>query len=67
MSDTAEPGAIPAMAQEQARRIARGFKWLAQSYAAAGMAHDASRAERDSQRWLDYALSLAPAAPHNPA
>lgn len=47
------------MAAEKAQEIARGVKWLAQSYAEAGMVRDATRAERDSQWWLNHSMSLA--------
>jgi hypothetical protein len=49
MSATPESGRIPMMPAEKAQQIARGLKWLAQSYAEAGMLRDATRAERDSQ------------------
>jgi hypothetical protein len=58
MSDTPEATRIPKMPPDKAQEIARGLKWLAQSYADAGMARDATRAERDSQWWLTYALTL---------
>jgi hypothetical protein len=47
------------MPPEKAQEIARGLKWLAQSYYEAGMAREYARAERDSQWWLTYAISLA--------
>ena len=47
------------MPPEAAQEIARGWKWLAESYTQAGMLRDATRAERDSQWWLTYAISLA--------
>jgi hypothetical protein len=47
------------MAPDKAQDIARGLKWLAQSYEAAGMRRDSQRAEIDSQWWLAYAISLA--------
>lgn len=53
------PSAIPLMSPDHARDIARGLKWLAESYAEAGMALQATRAERDSQWWLGFALTLA--------
>ncbi len=43
----------------------RGLKWLAQSYAEAGMVRDATRVERDSQWWLNYSISLAHTPPHD--
>ena len=49
MSDTSEASRIPKMPPEKAQEIARGLKWLAQSYAEAGMTRDATRAQRDSQ------------------
>ena len=63
MSDTPEAGRVPLMPPEKAQDIARGLKWLAQSYAEAGMARDASRAERDSQWWLAHSMSLAQTPP----
>jgi hypothetical protein len=47
------------MPPEKAQDIARGLKWLAQSYGEVGMVREATRAERDSQWWLNYAISLA--------
>lgn len=63
MSDPIEQGRVPKMPPEAAQDIARGLKWLAQSYASAGMARDATRAERDSQWWLAYSLSLTQTQP----
>ena len=63
MSDTPEASRIPLMAADKAQEIGRGLKWLAQSYAEAGMVRDAARAERDSQWWLNYATSLAHTPP----
>jgi hypothetical protein len=51
------------MEPAKAQKIARGLTWLAQSYAEAGMARDATRAERDSHWWLAYANSLAQTPP----
>ncbi len=59
MSGTEDSGRIPLMAPDKAQDIARGLKWLAQSYEAAGMRRDSQRAEIDSQWWLAYAISLA--------
>ena len=67
MSDTPESSRIPLMAPEKAQQIARGLKWLAQSYAEAGMVRDATRAERDSQWWLNHSISLAQTPPHDHA
>ena len=53
------------MAAEKAQEIARGLKWLAQSYAEAGVVRDATRAERDSQWWLNHSISLAHTPPHD--
>ena len=53
------------MPAERAQAIARGLEWLAQSYAEAGMARDATRAERDSQWGLNYPISLAHTSPHD--
>jgi len=63
MSDTKESGRIPRMAPEKAQDIARGLKWLAQSYAKAGMQRHALRAGSDSQWWLAYSISLAQMPP----
>ena len=63
MSDEPDANQIPLMAPAKAQEIARGLKWLAQSYAEAGMARDASRSERDSHWWLAYANSLAQTPP----
>jgi hypothetical protein len=63
MSGTPEPGRSPLMAPEKAQEIARGLKWLAQSYAEAGMVRDSTRAERDSQWWLNYSISLSHTPP----
>ncbi len=51
------------MASDKAEEIARGLKWLGQSFAEAGMARDAARAARDSQWWMTYAISLAQQPP----
>jgi len=59
MSDTPEVSRIPKMPPAKAQEIARGLKWLAQSYAEAGMARDSTRAEQDSQLWMTYSISLA--------
>ena len=61
MSDTPPlpPSSVPLMSPERARDIARGLKWLAGSYAEAGMTQDAARCERDSQWWLAYTAPLA--------
>ena len=53
------------MPAEQAREIARGLKWLAQSYAEAGMVRDATKAERDSRWWLNRSISLTRTPPHD--
>jgi hypothetical protein len=50
------------MSPDKARDIARGLKWLAQSYTEAGMARDATVALRDSEWWLAYAITLAQTA-----
>jgi hypothetical protein len=65
MSDTPESSRVPLMPAHKAQQIARGLKWLAQSFAEAGMARDATRAERDSQWWLDHAISLSHTPPHD--
>jgi hypothetical protein len=63
MSDAPEAGRIPLMEPDKAQEIARGLKWLAQSYAEAGMTRDALRADRESQWWLAYSISLAQTPP----
>jgi len=55
MSDEPDANRIPLMAPAKAQEIARGLKWLAQSYA--------SRAERDSHWWLAHANALAQTPP----
>jgi hypothetical protein len=66
MSDKPEDASrIPVIAPDKAQEIARGLKWLAQSYAEAGMVRDAARSERDSQWWIAYAISLSHT--HKPA
>lgn len=64
VSDTPDASRIPLMSADQAQAIARGLKWLAQSYAEAGMVRVATRSERDSQWWLNYSISLAHTPPH---
>lgn len=59
MSDTPEANRIPLMPPERAQAIACGLKWMAQSYLEAGLTRDAVRADRDSQWWMTYALSLS--------
>ena len=54
---------IPLMSPVEAQEIARGHKWLAESYANAGMTRDAQRYERDSQWWLAYSISLSQTPP----
>ena len=63
MSDTPEARRVPKMTPEEAQEIARTLKGLAQSYAGAGMARDATRAERDSQWWMAYSASMAQTKP----
>jgi hypothetical protein len=65
MSDTPESSRIPLMAADKAQEIACGLKWLAQSYAGAGMVRDTTRARRDSQRWLNHSISLAQTTPRD--
>jgi hypothetical protein len=67
MSDTPDSSRIPLISAEKAQEIARGLKWLAQSYTEAGMVRDPTRAERDSQWWLNYSVSLAHTPPHDHA
>jgi hypothetical protein len=66
MSETPNGSRVPLMAPEKAQEIARGLKWLSESYASAGMTRDANRAERDSHWWLNYAQSLAATPPAKP-
>lgn len=65
MSDTPTlpPSMIPMMTAEKARDIGRGNKWMAQSYAEAGMTREATRCERDAVWWLAYAMTLANTKP----
>ncbi len=63
MSYTPEASRIPKMPPESAQEIARGLKWLAESYAKAGMTRNASQAERDSQWWMTYSISLSQIPP----
>ena len=65
MSDTPVFGRIPLMPAEKAQAMARGLKWLARSYVDAGIGRDATTAERDSQWWLNHAISLALTSPNN--
>jgi len=67
MSDTPDSSRIPLMPAENAQEVARGLKFLAQSYSEAGMVRDATRAERDSQWWLNHAISLAHTPPRDHA
>ena len=66
MSEQPEASRIPKMAPETAQDIARGYKWLAQSLTEGGMLREATRAERDSQWWLAYSISLAQTPPTQP-
>ena len=59
MSDVPDARRIPKMPPEAAQEIALGWKWLAESYAQAGMLRNASRAELDSQWWLTYSKLLS--------
>ena len=65
MSGTFDSSRVRLMAAEKAQDIARGVKWLAQSYGEAGMMRDATRAERDSQWWLNHSISVAHTPPHD--
>jgi hypothetical protein len=67
MSDAPESSHIPLMSAEQAQEIARGLKWLAQSYAEGGMVRNGTKAERDSQWWLNHSISPAHTPPHDHA
>ena len=64
MSDAPEASRTPKMPSAKAQEIACGLKWLAQSYAEAGMIRDATRAERDSQWWMTYSTLLAQTPPN---
>jgi len=70
MSDEPEFGLpmYPEMPAEQARYVARGYKALAENFAQHGIVSEANRAERQSQWWLAYSVSLAakPPAPKPP-
>jgi hypothetical protein len=50
---------VPMMTAAEARDLARGLKWLANSYASHGMTGEARRHERESEWWLGYASTLA--------
>lgn len=63
MNDIPEASRIPKMAPETALEIARGLKWLAESYTTVGMVRNATRAERDSQWWTKYSIWLAQIPP----
>jgi hypothetical protein len=65
MDDTPESSRVPLMPAAKAQEIARGLKWRAQSYAEAGMGRDATRAERDSQWWLNHSIFLAQTPPRD--
>lgn len=65
MSDTPVSIRIPLMSADKAQERVRGSKWLAQSYADAGMVRDVARAERGCQCWLNYSISLAHTPPHD--
>jgi hypothetical protein len=56
MSD--QPFLIPLMTPDKARDIARAHKWLANSYTEANMRREAATAQRESEWWLAYALTL---------
>ncbi len=53
------PSQIPLMSPDKARDIARGLRWMAVSYTEAGMTREANTAQRDSECWLAYAITLA--------
>jgi hypothetical protein len=57
MSDPPAP-AVPLMAPQKARDIARGLKWLADRFADAGMPEHASACLESSTWWLRYAATL---------
>jgi hypothetical protein len=63
MSGRLEHSRIPLMPPEVGQDIARGLKWLAESYTQAGMRREASRAESDCQWWLAHAIPLAQTPP----
>jgi hypothetical protein len=56
-----QPGPVPAvplMAPEKARDIARGLKWLAERYGDAGMPEHAHGLLTASSWWLSYSQTL---------
>ena len=53
----------PEMPPEKARYVARGYKALAENFAGQGIPSEANRAERQSQWWLAYSISLASKPP----
>jgi uncharacterized protein HemY len=63
ISETPESSRIPLMTAFKAQEIARGLEWLAHSYAEVGMKREASKAERDSQWWMTYSISLSQTRP----
>lgn len=50
---------VPVMTPQKARDVGRLYKALAIQLADLGVAAQAARAERDSQWWLTYSITLA--------
>jgi hypothetical protein len=53
----------PLMTQDKARDVGRAYKAMAQHLSELGAQGEAGRMERDSQRWLTYAIALAQIPP----
>ena len=53
----------PLMTPEKARDVGRAYKALAEHLSEIGAQREAGRAERDSQLWLTYSISLAQTPP----
>ena len=56
---------IPLMTPERARDVARSYKALADHLRDLGVIADATRAERQSQWWLNYSIALAVKPPES--
>ncbi len=54
---------VPLMTPEKAGDVGRSWKALADHLASLGVPGDAGRAERQSQWWLAYAVTLAQTPP----
>jgi hypothetical protein len=59
MSDDFRLPEPPLMPPERAREIARAYKGLADHFSGIGEQREAAKAERDSQWWMTYAITLA--------